>query len=219
MKSVENNRAYLQDWFSCLNNVHIAPCCSTAQSHQLFVTPWTATCQVSLSFTISQPLLTFMSIEWVTSSSHLILCCLLLLLPSLFPSIRAFSSELDLHIRWPKYWSFSFRISPSNEYSGLIPFRMDWSDLLAVQGTLKSLQCPVNSEVCGFRTLAVQDTLLCVNTLCRSPLAPTCPRKQLSLASSLVSSLLHPRRWLKCQEMVDFWLMFGVWVNEQMNEC
>ena len=71
-------------------------------------------------------------------SSRLILCCLLLLLPSLFPSIRAFSSELDLHIRWPKYWSFSFRISPSNEYSGLIPFRMDWSDLLAVQGTQKS---------------------------------------------------------------------------------
>ena len=104
----------------------------------LFVTPWTAACQASLSFTISQSLLKSMSIELVMSSNHLILCCLLLL-PSTFPIISVFSSELALHIRWPKYWNISFSISPSNEYSGLISFRMDWFDLLAVQGTLKSL--------------------------------------------------------------------------------
>ena len=102
----------------------------------LFETPWTAACQASLSFTISQNLLKLMSIESVMSSHHLILCCPLLLLPSIFPSFRVFSNELALHIRWPKCWSFS--ISPSNEFSGLISFRMDWFDLLAVQGTLKS---------------------------------------------------------------------------------
>ena len=95
--------------------------------------------QGSLSFTISWILLKLMSVESVMPSNYLILCCPFLLLPSLFPSIRVFSSELTLHIRWPKYWSFSFSISPSNEYSGLTPFRMDWLDLLAVQGTLKSL--------------------------------------------------------------------------------
>ena len=93
----------------------------------------------SLSSTISKSLLRFISIESVVPANHLIPCCPLLLLPSIFPSIRAFSSESVLHIRWPKYWSFSFNISPSNEYSGLISFRMDWLDLLAVQGTLKSL--------------------------------------------------------------------------------
>ena len=103
------------------------------------MTPWTAALQASLSFTISQSLLKLMSIESVTPSNHLILCHPLLLLPSIFPSIRVFSNELTFCIRWLKYWSFSFSISPSNEYSGLIYFKMDWLDLLAVQGTLKSL--------------------------------------------------------------------------------
>ena len=102
-------------------------------------TPWTAACQPSLSITSSRSLLKLMSIESVMPSNHLILCCPRLLPPSIFTSIRVFSSESVLHIRWPKYWSFSFSISPSNEYSGLISFRMDWMDLLAVQGTLKTL--------------------------------------------------------------------------------
>ena len=106
---------------------------------RLFATPWTAACQVSLSITNSRSLLRLMSIELVMPSNHLILCCPLFLSPSIFPSIRVFSNESFLHIRWPKYWSFSFSISPSNEYLGLISFRMDWLDLLAVQGTLKSL--------------------------------------------------------------------------------
>ena len=106
---------------------------------QLFATPWTAACQASLSITNSQSLIKLMSIESVMPSNHLILCCPLLLSPSIFPSIRVFSNESALHIRWPKYCSFSFSISPSNEYSGLISFRMDWLNLLAVQGTLKSL--------------------------------------------------------------------------------
>ena len=106
---------------------------------QLFVTPWTAACQASLSIANSWSLLKLVSIESVMPSNHLILCHPLLLLPSIFPSIRVFSNQSVLRIRWPKYWSFSFSISPSNEYSGLISFRMDWLDLLAVQGTLKSL--------------------------------------------------------------------------------
>ena len=106
---------------------------------RLFATPWIATRQTSLSITNYQSLLKLMSIESVMPSSHLILCCPLLLQPSLFPSISIFSNESVLHIRWTKYWSFSFSISPSNEYSGLIAFRMDWLDLLEVQGTLKSL--------------------------------------------------------------------------------
>ena len=106
---------------------------------QLFATPWTAAHQVSPSFTISWSLLKLMSIESVMLSNHLILCCPLFLLPSIFPSIRIFSSESVLHIRWPKYWSFSVSISLSNEYSGLISLGIDWLDLLAVQGTLKSL--------------------------------------------------------------------------------
>ena len=107
---------------------------------RLFATPWTAACQASLSITDSWGLLKLMSIESVMPSSHLILCRPLLLPPSIFPSIRVFSNESVLLIRWSKFWSFSFSISPSNEYSGLISFRMDWLDLLAVQGTLKSLQ-------------------------------------------------------------------------------
>ena len=104
----------------------------------LFVTPWTAACWASLSFTISQRLLRLMSIESMMPSNHLILCRSILL-PSIFLSIRAFSNELILHIRWPKFWSVSFSISPSKEYPGLISFRIDWFDLLAVQGALKSL--------------------------------------------------------------------------------
>ena len=106
---------------------------------QLFATPRTAACQGSLSLTNSWSLLKFVSIELVMPSSHPILCCPLLLLPPIPPSIRVFSNELTLHMRWLKYWSFSFSISPSNEHPGLISFRMDWLDLLAVQGTLKSL--------------------------------------------------------------------------------
>ena len=106
---------------------------------RLFATLWIAAHQVSLSFTISRSLIKLMSVEMIVPSNHLILCHPLLLLPSIFPSIRIFSSELALRIRWHKYWSFSFNIRPSNEYSGLISFRIDWFDLLAVQGTLKSL--------------------------------------------------------------------------------
>ena len=106
---------------------------------RLFATPWTAARQASLSITNSRSLLKLMSIDSVMPSNHLILCRPLLLPPSIFPSIRVFTNESVFHIRWPKYWSFSFNISPSNEYSGLISFRMDQLDLLAVQGTLKSL--------------------------------------------------------------------------------
>ena len=118
---------------------------------QLLATPWTAACQASLSITNSQTLLKLMSIELVMPSNHLIFCCTLLLLPSIFPSSRVFSNESVLHIRWPKYWSFSFSISPSNEYSRLISLRMDWLDLLTVQGTLESSPTPqfksINSSV------------------------------------------------------------------------
>ena len=102
------------------------------------MTPWTA-CQASLSITNSRSLLKLKSIELVMPSNHLILCHPLLLLPSVFPQIKVFSSESAFHIRWPEYWSFSFSISPSSEYSGLISFRIDWLDLLAVQGTLTRL--------------------------------------------------------------------------------
>ena len=117
-------------------------CISSVQSlsHvQLFATPRTTAHQASLSITNSRSLLKLMSIQSVLLSNHLILCHLLLLLPSIFPSIRVFSNESALHIRWPKYLSFSFSISPPNEYSGLISFTIDWFDLLAVQGTLKTL--------------------------------------------------------------------------------
>ena len=106
---------------------------------RLFATPWTTAGQASLSITNSRSLLKLMSVELVMPFKHLILCHPFLLLPPIFPSIRVFSNESVLRIRWPKYWSFSFSISPSNEYSGLISFRIDWLDLLAVQGTLKSL--------------------------------------------------------------------------------
>ena len=106
---------------------------------RFFATPWTTACQTSLSITNSWSLIKLVSIELVMPSNHLILCCPLLLPPSIFPSIRVFSNESVLCIRWPEYWSFSFNINPSNEHPELISFRMDWLDLLAVQGTLKSL--------------------------------------------------------------------------------
>ena len=116
-------------------------------SVQLFATPWTAACQDSLSITNSRSLFKLLSIESVTPCNHLILCCPLLLLPSIFPSIRLLSSESVLHIRQPKYWSFSFSISSSNEYSGLISFRIDRFDLPVLQGTLKSILQHHNSKV------------------------------------------------------------------------
>ena len=121
---------------------------------RLFKTPWKAACQASLSFTISQSLLKLMSIESVMPSNHLILCCPLLL-PSIFPRIWVFSNESALHIRWPKYWSFSFSISPSNEYSGLISFVIDWLHVPAVQGTLKSLHHhhSLKASVLGYSSL------------------------------------------------------------------
>ena len=130
---------YLYAYLYYLENV----CTSVYQFSRSVVsdsaTPWTAACQASLFITNSRSLLRLIPIELVMPSSHLILCHPLLLLPSIIPSIRVFSNESVLHIRWPKYWSFSFSISPSNEYSRLISFRMDWLDLPAVQGTLKSL--------------------------------------------------------------------------------
>ena len=124
-----------------LRQVHHFSSAQLLSRVSLFATPWTTAHQASLSITNSQSLLRLMSIESVMPSNHL-MCCPLLLPPSIFPSIKDFSSESVLHIRWPKYWSFSFNISPSNEYSGLISFRMDWLDLLAVQGTLKSSPAP-----------------------------------------------------------------------------
>ena len=122
---------------------------------QLFATPWTAPCQASLSITNSQSLLKLTSIELVMPSNHLILYHPLLLPPSIIPSIRVFSSESVLHIRWPKYWNFSFSISPSNEYSGPISFRMDWLSFLRVQGTLKSLLQHHNSKASSVLQLSV----------------------------------------------------------------
>ena len=132
---------------------------------QLFVTPWTAAHQASLSITSSSSLLKLMSIKSVMPFNHLILCHPLLLLPSIFPSIRVFSNESAVRIRWPKYWSFSFNISPSNEHPGLISFRMDWLDLLAVQRTLKeSSPTPqfksINSSALSF---PYSRTLTCIN--------------------------------------------------------
>ena len=128
--------------FICILHIQHVSICQSVQSLSRvwhFATPRTATCQASLSITNFQSLLKLMSIESVMPSNHLILCHPFLLLPSLFPSIRVFFNESVLHTRWPKYWGFSFSISPSDEYSGLIFFRIDWLDLPAIQGTLKSL--------------------------------------------------------------------------------
>ena len=126
-------------WESFILDIVVIVIVQSLSHIQTFVTSWTAARQSSLSFTISRSLLKLMSIESVMPSNHLILCHPLLLLPSIFPSIRVFSNESVLPIRWTKYWNFSYSISPSNEYSGLISFRIDWFDLLSVQGTLKSL--------------------------------------------------------------------------------
>ena len=130
-------------------NHYTTSCCSVAQLC-LFATSWTTTYQISLSFTISWSLPKLMSIKSVMPSSHFILCHPLLLLPSIFPRIHVFCNELALCLRWPKYWSFNFSISPSNEYSGLISFKIDWFDLLAVQETLKSLLQHHNSKASIF---------------------------------------------------------------------
>ena len=124
--------------------------CSAAKLCPALVTPWTAARQAPLTITNSRSLLKLMPIESVMPSNHLILCRPLLLLPSIFPTIRVFSNESALHIRWPKYWSFSFSISPSNEYSGLISFRANWFDHLSVQETLKSLIQHHSSEASIF---------------------------------------------------------------------
>ena len=145
MKSMDNNLVWTSLIFPlayCSQYIHMySHVISSVQlisPLRLFATPWTAARQAFLSITNSQSFLKLMSVQLVMPSNHLILCCPLLLLPSIFPSIRVFSNESVLRIRWPKYWSFSFSISLSNEYSGLISFMIDWLDLLAVQGTLKS---------------------------------------------------------------------------------
>ena len=132
---------------------------------QFFATLWTVACQASLSITNSQGLLKLMSIESVMPSSHLILCRPLLLLFSIFPSIRVFLNESALCIRWPKYWSYSFSISPSNEHPGLISFRMDWLDLLAVQGTLKSLLQHHSSKASVQKLIRITATQLILHTI------------------------------------------------------
>ena len=157
---------------------------SSAQfSVRLFATPCTAACQASVSITNSQSLLKLMSIKPVVPSNHLNLCCPLLLLPSVLPSIRVFSNESALRIRWPKDWSFSFSISPSNEFSGLISFRMDWFDLLAVQGTLKSLLQHHSSKasILGFPY-----------SFCPKNCKPSHPSASLSLLLCFIFQSLNP---------------------------
>ena len=147
VRGVAKSQTWLSNWSDWTDIIYIShspdkPQVSSVESLShvwLFVTPWTVARQASLSITNSGSLVKLMSIESVVTANHLILCRPLILPPSIFPSIRVFSNESVLHIRWPKDWSFSFNTSPSNEYSGLISFRMDWLDLLSVQGILKSL--------------------------------------------------------------------------------
>ena len=148
LSRIEANRKWrgLRTWARDRNWRQILGSVQLLSHVRLFATPWTPAHQASLSITNSWSLLKLMSIESVIPSNHLVLCRPLFLLPSIFPSIRVFSSEWVLHIRWPKYWNFSFSISPSNKYSRLISFRIDWFDLLAVQGTLKSLLQHHNSK-------------------------------------------------------------------------
>ena len=130
-------KQYIFEWKEHLRAFVVVVVVQSLSRVHLFVMPWTAARQVPLSFTVSQGLLRFISIESVMPSNHLILCCPLLLLPSIFPSTGFFSNESALCIKWPKYWSFSFSISPSNEHLGLISFKIEWFDLFAVQGTLR----------------------------------------------------------------------------------
>ena len=167
-------------------------------------TPCTATPHASLSFTVSQSLLKLMSFELVTPSNHLVLCHPLLLLPSIFPNIRVFSNELAHCIRWPKYWSFSFSISPSKEYSGLISFRIYWFGLLAVQGTLKSLLQHHSSKVsilCCSAFFMVQLSHPCMNTgktiaLTRWPFVSKVMSLLFNMLSSIVITFLQGARVL-----------------------
>ena len=152
---------------------------------QLFVTPWNVALQASLSFTVSWSLLKLMLIELVMPSNHLVLCHTILLLPSIFPSIRVLSNELALHIRWPNYWSFSFSISPSNKYSGLISFRIDWFDLLEVQASLKSLLQHHSSKASILQCSAFFIVRL------SHPYDPTSPSKSIWLLKVKVKSLSH----------------------------
>ena len=159
----------------------------------LFATTWTAAHQASLSITNSRSLLKLMSIESVMPSNHLILCHPLLLLPSIFPSIRVFSVESALCIRWPKYWSFSFNISSSNEHSGLISFRMDWLDLLAVQGTLKSLLKHHSSKSINSSVLIINHANLLISLVIhrKREVAQSCPTLCDPMDCSLPGSSVH----------------------------
>ena len=137
LQSVKNAISAKLSKAKCNETRYVVPVVQSLSCVRLFATPQTAAHQASLSFTVCQNLLKLMSIQSVMLSNHLILCCPLLLLPSIFPSTRVFSNELALHIRWPKYWRFSFSIRTSKEYSGLISFRIDWVDLLEAEGTLR----------------------------------------------------------------------------------
>ena len=150
----------LYRWESGFNGIELYWLCSVQFGHSVIsdlATLWTAELQASFSITNSWSLLKHMSIELVMPSNHLILCCPLLLLPSIFANIRIFSNDSVLHIWWPKYWSFGFSISSSNEYSGLISFRMDWLDILAVQGTLKSISSSALSFLYGPTLKSIYD--------------------------------------------------------------
>ena len=169
--------------FSCMVGVVQSLICV-----QLFATLWTTACQASLSFTISQNLLRLTSIQSVMPSNHLILWHPLLLLPSIFPSIRVFSNESALRIRWPKYWSFRISISPSNEYSGLISFRIDCFDLLAVQGTLKNLLQHYSSKASSLRCSASLCRDSCIGIIIPTTHLVISPK--LPLVSGLILDLL-----------------------------
>ena len=164
----------------------------------LFTTPWTAAHQASLSFTISWSLLELMSIESVMPSNHLVLCCSLFLLPSIFPSIRVFSTESALDIGWPKYWSFSFSIGPLNEYSGLISLRFDlWFDLLAIQGTLKSFiqHHSLKASILRHSAFFMVQLSTCINVLSCSVVFDSCHPKTESCQAPLSMGFSRQENW------------------------